>query len=71
MPEKSCYNCRWLSVCIDPCDGCIKLLHEDDVCHYEQGDRNCRQSAHITCDDWELLLKGRDKKLEEIKKTLS
>ena len=65
---KSCKKCRWLPVCIDPCDDCKKLV---TGCNLEQGDDECRKIAVAGCKRYEHKLPGVDLQLIECIKKLS
>jgi len=77
--QKSCKTCRWITVCIDPCDDCPNMLNvkfdenhnpiEDTLCKFEQGDSNCRKVAGINCKQYQRKLKSKfDPQVEKIKK---
>ena len=69
MNKQSCGKCRWLPVCIDPCDDCENMNVLDDAgnllsgkeyCNLEQGDKECRKITGPTCKDYEPKLSGFD-----------
>lgn len=71
--EPNCKNCRWLPVCIDPCDDCVNMsvLDEDgmllpgkDYCPHEQHSKACNKVAAKTCKSFEPRLGGVDLRLK-------
>ena len=63
--KKSCRKCRWIEICIDPCDDCVNmdvvdadgnLLPGKDYCPFEQGSKECRKIAGTNCRQYEPKL---------------
>jgi hypothetical protein len=81
MVLRNCRKCRWVEVCIDPCDDCpnmnaVKLDASGEpipetFCPYEQGDKNCHRVVAPTCESFEPRLAGVDLKVIRIKEKLS
>ncbi|MDD2251263.1 MAG: hypothetical protein PHE92_09250 [Candidatus Cloacimonetes bacterium] len=80
IKKRTCNNCRWYPICIDPCDNCeiynsIKFdkegeIVEETLCPHEQHDKKCNKIAAITCEEFEYPLGGYDPELEKIMKSL-
>lgn len=78
---KNCRDCRWVEICIDPCDDCpnmnavkLDLSGEpipETLCPFEQGDKDCRKIVAPTCESFEPRLAGVDFKVARIKEMLS
>jgi hypothetical protein len=64
---QSCRKCRWIRVCVDPCDDCENmdvvdgngnLLPGKEYCPFEQGSKECRKLAGKTCQQYEPKLQS-------------
>ena len=79
--KQSCFKCRWIEICIDPCDDCQNFDVTDDkgnllpgkkYCSFEQGSKKCRQIAGTYCKQYEpKLTVSPDPCVEKVKKMLS
>ena len=63
--KQTCKKCRWLPICIDPCDDCKnsevvdddgELLPGKEYCQFEQGEKDCRKIAGDKCQQYEPRL---------------